>query len=218
MTLELKELSIGWPDLALLSAFSLTVSAGEIAMIQGPSGCGKSTLLSAIAGTSDPQLQITGDIYLNGTLLNQAPPQQRRIAILFQEALLFPHLTVAENLAFGLADGLSRSARQMAVIEALQQADLTGYGDKDPAHLSGGQKARIAMMRAMLCHPHALLMDESFASLDPSLRSQFGQFVADKIAETKIPALLISHHEDDRQFATGKVIHWPQTSSEAKAG
>ena len=217
MTLALKQLSISWPDKPLLSRFSLTVSAGEIAMIQGPSGCGKSTLLSAIAGTSDPKLKIKGEIYLNGLSLANAPPQQRRIAILFQEALLFPHLSVAENLAFGLPAGMSRSARHNAVRDALCQADLAGYGETDPAHLSGGQKARIAMMRAMLSDPQALLMDESFASLDPSLRAQFGQFVADKIAQTKIPALLISHHQDDRQFATGKIISWPNGLSETPA-
>ena len=209
MTLELQKLSLRWPDKPLLSDFSLTVTSGKIAMIQGPSGCGKSTLLSAIAGTSDTNLTITGDIILAKKRLNEAPPQHRRIAILFQEALLFPHLTVAQNLGFGLPSHMTRAQRTTAITDALSQAGLDSYGDKDPAHLSGGQKARIAMMRAMLSAPHALLMDESFASLDPNLRAQFGTFVATTIARQNIPALLISHHPEDRQFATGQIIDWP---------
>lgn len=200
---------MNWDDTALLDDFSLRIAAGEIAVIQGPSGCGKSTLLSLIAGTASPYLRASGDITLDGNSIMAAPPEARRIGILFQEALLFPHLTVAQNLAFGLPQSLGRAKRQEAVKAALEDAGLTCYGDSDPAHLSGGQKARIAMMRAMLSEPRALLMDESFASLDPELRNHFGQFVADKMRTQNIPALLISHHEDDKSFATGQVITWP---------
>ena len=209
MSLGLHHISLRWHDRPLLEDFSLTVARGEIAVIQGPSGCGKSTLLSAIAGTAAPSLTATGDILLDGTNITASPPEARRIAILFQEALLFPHLSVAQNLAFGLPQHLSRAARKEAVTSALADAGLAGYGDSDPAHLSGGQKARIAMMRAMLSAPKALLMDESFASLDPTLRAQFGKFVADKVRHQNIPALLISHHEDDKAFATGQIITWP---------
>ena len=208
--LALHDIGLRWQDKILLEDFSLTIAPGEIVVIQGPSGCGKSTLLSAIAGTAPTSLTITGDITLDGTSITNAPPETRRIAILFQEALLFPHLTVAQNLAFGLPEGGGRSARHSAIATALDEAGLSGYGDSDPAHLSGGQKARIAMMRAMLSAPKALLMDESFASLDPELRGQFGRFVADKIRDQNIPALLISHHEDDKAFATGQLVSWPR--------
>lgn len=208
--LALHHIGLRWQNKLLLQDFSLTIAPGEIAVIQGPSGCGKSTLLSAIAGTAPASLTISGDITLDDTTITKAPPESRRIAILFQEALLFPHLTVAQNLAFGLPEGGGRTARHDAIETALQEAGLEGYGNSDPAHLSGGQKARIAMMRAMLSAPKALLMDESFASLDPELRAQFGRFVADKVRQQNIPALLISHHEDDKAFATGQVISWPK--------
>ena len=209
MSLGLHNIAMHWDETTLLNGFSLRIAPGEIAVIQGPSGCGKSTLLSVIAGTASHYLSVCGDITLDGKSIMADAPEARRIAILFQEALLFPHLTVAQNLAFGLPPSLSRAKRQEAVKAALEDAGLVSYGESDPAHLSGGQKARIAMMRAMLSEPRALLMDESFASLDPELRSQFGQFVADKIRSQKIPALLISHHEDDKAFATGQVITWP---------
>ena len=214
MALTLENLSLRWQNQPLLQAFSLHIDAGEIAVMHGPSGCGKSTLLSAIAGTAPNSLMIDGHITLDGKQINHLAPQHRHIAILFQEALLFPHLTVAQNLGFALPSGLSRAERNSAIAKALEDCGLAGYGDHDPGHLSGGQKARIAMMRAMLSAPNALLMDESFASLDPELRSQFGEFVAEQIKQKQIPALLISHHDDDKIFAKGKVITWPMIKND----
>ena len=210
--LQLKQITMQWQNQKmppLLSDFSLTIEAGKITVLQGPSGCGKSTLLSAIAGTSPAALSLSGDIILNGTDLTALPPEQRQIGILFQEALLFPHLTVGDNLAFGIPPSISRADRKKAISSALAQADMADYENADPAILSGGQKARIAMMRAMLSEPKLLLMDESFAALDPELRQQFGHFVSAQIEMRQIPALLISHHEDDRRFATGAVVKWP---------
>lgn len=208
--LSLSDVSLRWQrEGYLLQNFSLAVQSGEIAVLQGPSGCGKSTLLSVIAGTNAPSLTVSGEVMLNGKSILGLPAEQRHIAILFQEALLFPHLTIADNLGFGLPAGLSRKARHDAINDALQKADMAQFADADPATLSGGQKARIAMMRAMLSSPEALLMDESFASLDPHLRQQFGRFVSEEVRSRAIPALLISHHEDDKKFATGPVIHWP---------
>ena len=208
--LSLSDVSLRWQHNGyLLQNFSLAVQSGEIAVLQGPSGCGKSTLLSVIAGTNVPSLTVSGEVTLNGKSILGLPAEQRHIAILFQEALLFPHLTIADNLGFGLPAGLSRKARHDAINDALQKADMAQFADADPATLSGGQKARIAMMRAMLSSPDALLMDESFASLDPHLRQQFGRFVSNEVRSRAIPALLISHHEDDKEFATGPVIHWP---------
>ena len=195
----------------LLSDFSLTIDAGEITVLQGPSGCGKSTLLSAIAGTAPAALHLSGMIILDDILLNPLPPEKRQIGLLFQESLLFPHLSVGDNLAFGIPKSIARNQRAKAVEDALSQADMADYGNADPAILSGGQKARIAMMRAMLSEPRLLLMDESFAALDPELRQQFGHFVSAQIRMRNIPALLISHHQDDQAFATGEVISWPSS-------
>ncbi len=208
--LSLHDITMGWEDQPpLLSSFSLTIQKGEIAVLQGPSGCGKSTLLGVIAGTHPPQLNVTGDILLAGRSLTNVAVEQRKIGLLFQEALLFPHMSVGDNIGFGLPQGMARSIRQDSIHQALTIAGLSGFEDRDPASLSGGQKARVAMMRAMLSRPDALLMDESFAALDPALRQQFGQFVADQVTAHNIPALLISHHEDDKAFATGPVILWP---------
>lgn len=222
--LQLKQITMAWRRPAtksaaspsalarpLLSNFSLTIKAGKITVLQGPSGCGKSTLLGAIAGTAPESLELSGEIILQDIMLNLLAPEKRQVGILFQESLLFPHLNVGDNLAFGLPKSKSRKDRQQAVSDALAQADMTDYGTADPAILSGGQKARIAMMRAMLSEPKLLLMDESFAALDPELRQQFGHFVSTQIETRHIPALLISHHEDDRHFATGSVISWPQS-------
>ena len=184
----------------LLSDFSLTIDAGEITVLQGPSGCGKSTLLSAIAGTAPAALQLSGMMILDDILLNPLPPEKRQIGLLFQESLLFPHLSVGDNLAFGIPKSIARKQRAKAVEDALSQADMADYGNADPAILSGGQKARIAMMRAMLSEPRLLLMDESFAALDPELRQQFGHFVSAQIRMRNIPALLISHHQNDQDF------------------
>ena len=195
----------------LLSDFSHTIDAGEITVLQGPSGCGKSTLLSAIAGTAPAALQLSGMMILDDILLNPLPPEKRQIGLLFQESLLFPHLSVGDNLAFGIPKSIARKQRAKAVEDALSQADMADYGNADPAILSGGQKARIAMMRAMLSEPRLVLMDESFAALDPELRQQFGHFVSAQIRMRNIPALLISHHQDDQDFATGEVIAWPSS-------
>ena len=126
---------------------------------------------------------------------------------MYQDALLFPHLTVGDNLAFGLASSIRGKARLVAVHDALAAADLDGFGERDPASLSGGQAARAALMRALLAKPEALLLDEAFSSLDPHLRSQFGKFVAAQIKLMQIPALLVSHDVADQEFTVGPVLH-----------
>ena len=152
----------------------------------------------------------TGDIRLDGVDIGALPAHQRQVGLMYQDALLFPHLTVGENLAFGLAPSIRGKARYAAVQDALAAASLDGFGQRDPASLSGGQAARIALMRALLAAPKALLMDEAFSSLDPALRRQFGQFVAAQIKLRQIPALLVSHDVADQEFATDPVLQFPQ--------
>ena len=178
--------------------------------MQGPSGCGKSTLLALISGTPIFNLKWAGKIRLNGIDIGVLPAHRRSVGIMYQDPLLFPHLTVGENLAFGLAPSIRGKARYSAVQNALAATNLDGFGERDPASLSGGQAARIALMRALLAEPKALLMDEAFSSLDPDLRRQFGQFVAKQIKQREIPALLVSHDEADQEFATDKVFKFPK--------
>ena len=204
--LEVTALEFGF-DRPLFTGLSFSVPKGQIKLLQGPSGCGKSTLLALIAGTPISSVKWAGEIRLDGIEIGGLPSYRRSVGIMYQDALLFPHLTVGENLAFGIPAIIRGKARHAAVQEALAASDLDGFGQRDPASLSGGQAARIALMRALLADPKALLMDESFSSLDPDLRHQFGQFVAAQIKLRQIPALLVSHDPTDKEFAVDPVLH-----------
>ncbi|MDA9054635.1 ATP-binding cassette domain-containing protein [Alphaproteobacteria bacterium] len=210
--LEVNALEFGF-DRPLVTGLSFSVPKGQIRLLHGASGCGKSTLLALISGTPIAKVNWTGDIRLDGVDIGALPAHQRQVGLMYQDALLFPHLTVGENLAFGLAPSIRGKARYAAVQDALAAASLDGFGQRDPASLSGGQAARIALMRALLAAPKALLMDEAFSSLDPALRRQFGQFVAAQIKLRQIPALLVSHDVADREFTTGPVLQFPEKAS-----
>ncbi|MDA9012507.1 ATP-binding cassette domain-containing protein [Alphaproteobacteria bacterium] len=210
--LEVNALEFGF-DRPLVTGLSFSVPKGQIRLLHGASGCGKSTLLALISGTPIAKVNWTGDIRLDGVDIGALPAHQRQVGLMYQDALLFPHLTVGENLAFGLAPSIRGKARYAAVQDALAAASLDGFGQRDPASLSGGQAARIALMRALLAAPKALLMDEAFSSLDPELRRQFGHFVADQIKLRQIPALLVSHDAADREFTTGPVLQFPKKAS-----
>mgnify|MGYP001122058599 FL=1 len=210
--LEVNALEFGF-DRPLVTGLSFSVPKGQIRLLHGASGCGKSTLLALISGTPIAKVNWTGDIRLDGVDIGALPAHQRQVGLMYQDALLFPHLTVGENLAFGLAPSIRGKARYAAVQDALAAASLDGFGERDPASLSGGQAARIALMRALLAAPKALLMDEAFSSLDPELRRQFGHFVADQIKLRQIPALLVSHDAADREFTTGPVLQFPKKAS-----
>ena len=210
--LEVNALEFGF-DRPLVTGLSFSVPKGQIRLLHGASGCDKSTLLALISGTPIAKVNWTGDIRLDGVDIGALPAHQRQVGLMYQDALLFPHLTVGENLAFGLAPSIRAKARYAAVQDALAAASLDGFGQRDPASLSGGQAARIALMRALLAAPKALLMDEAFSSLDPELRRQFGHFVADQIKLRQIPALLVSHDAADREFTTGPVLQFPKKAS-----
>lgn len=178
---------------------------GELRLVQGPSGCGKSTLLGIISGAPAPGLDWTGQVWLNGVDIASRAAEERGVGLMFQDALLFPHMTVGDNLAFGLASRHRRD-RYEHVSAALEVAGLAGFGDRDPATLSGGQAARVALMRSLLAEPDALLMDEAFAALDPDRRREFGSFVRAQIRDRGIPALLVSHDAGDAAFADGDPV------------
>ena len=187
----------------LFPPLSLQVAPGGAATLMGPSGCGKSSLLAHLCGTLDPALTATGRALLGGAPLDGLPPERRRVGILFQDDLLFPHLSVGANLAFGLPTGGSRAERRARVEAALAEAELPGFADRDPATLSGGQRARVALMRALLAEPRALLLDEPFGKLDVALRARFRAVVLDHAAARRLPVLLVTHDPAD---AVGQVI------------
>jgi len=204
--LQLRNLTIAYAGQpSLIERLEVTVPAGELHLLQGPSGCGKSTLLAVIGGTTDDTVQWSGRISLNGVDISSLPAEQRGVGLMFQDALLFPHMSVGDNLAFGLA-ARHRRDRVARVQAALQAADLLGFADRDPASLSGGQSARAALMRTLLPDPQVLLMDEAFSALDPALRQGFGMFVRDRIRDRQIPALLVSHDPADANLADGEPI------------
>ncbi|WP_421247295.1 ATP-binding cassette domain-containing protein [Aeromonas jandaei] len=184
----------------LLSLPALQVAPGEVLTLMGPSGCGKSSLLAALTGVlpASGPLRLEGDVTLGERRLTHLPPQARRIGMLFQDDLLFDHLTVAENLMFGMpASVKGHRARRETAVATLAQVDLTSQADKLPGALSGGQKARVSLLRALLAEPEALLLDEPFSRLDKPLRAAFRELVFAQIKALAIPAILVTHDEED---------------------
>lgn len=187
----------------LVQGLDLQVPAGQILTLMGPSGCGKSSVLAAIAGTLTSvsegliPLQFAGRIQLNGKDLTHLPTHLRGVGLVFQDALLFPHMSVAENLLFALPKTLPPAERQRRVVQALQEAELEGLGARDPSTLSGGQRARVALMRALLAEPQALLLDEPFSRLDASLRAQLRPWVFAHLRHRHIPVVLVTHDRED---------------------
>ncbi len=182
------------------------VAAGEVLTVMGPSGSGKSTLLSYIIGTLDGGFDAQGRVVLNDTDITDLAPEQRHVGILFQDELLFPHLSVGENLAFGLrASVKGRVARRQQIDTALEDIGLPGFADRDPETLSGGQKARVALMRMLLSGPKALLLDEPFSRLDTERRDQIRALVFDQARAKGLPVLLVTHDHADADAAGGRV-------------
>lgn len=182
----------------LFSNFSLAVNPGEIVTVTGVSGSGKSTLLNWMIGDLDPSFSAIGELWLNDRRLDGLPIEQRHIGLLFQDDLLFPHLSVGQNLAFALPAQLAKSReRRQRVAQTLDDMGLAGFHDRDPATLSGGQRARVSLMRTLLSRPQALLLDEPFSKLDAALRSQFRAYVFEQITRQRIPTLLVTHDPAD---------------------
>ena len=196
--LEITNLNVSKAGQALISELNLSVAPGEVFTLMGASGSGKSTLLNWIIGALDPVFSVQGELWLNGVRRDTLPIEARRIGILFQDDLLFPHLSVGQNLAFALPARIQGRAERRRVIESvLADVGLSGFHDRDPGTLSGGQKARISVLRALLAEPEALLLDEPFSKLDAVLRGQFRAFVYDRISQLGIPTLLVTHDPAD---------------------
>ena len=204
--LVLDRVRIALGDVRLID-LSATIAPGMVTTVMGASGSGKSTLLAFIGGFLKPVFRATGRVLLNGADLTGLTPQARRIGILFQDPLLFPHLSVADNLLFALdPDIAGRRARRETVAAALAEIGLEGYGERDPATLSGGQRARIALQRVLLARPRALLLDEPFSKLDTDLRDQMRMLVFDAARSRRLPVLLVTHDGADAKAAAGPVV------------
>lgn len=197
MTLAVHIHRLATRDHTLVEDLRFETAPGQILTLMGPSGCGKSSVLAAIAGTLDTEaLRFEGSVQLDGHDIGALPSARRGVGLLFQDDLLFAHMTVAENLLFAVPAGPKRE-RLAAVERALDEAGLAGFGARDPATLSGGQRARVALMRALLAKPRALLLDEPFSRLDAALRDQFRAFVFEHLRAGQIPAVLVTHDAAD---------------------
>lgn len=203
--LSLRDVTIFKQDKTLLSV-THDIGPGEVLTVMGPSGVGKSTLLAFITGTLSADFQARGEVWLDGHNITHKAPHQRRVGILFQDDLLFPHLSVGANLAFGLQPGGGAAARQAKINEALAEVGLDGFADRDPATLSGGQKTRVALMRMLLSEPCGLLLDEPFSRLDAALRAQVRDMVFARAKARDLPLLMVTHDADDARAAGGVVI------------
>ncbi|WCE28522.1 ATP-binding cassette domain-containing protein [Vibrio sp. SCSIO 43137] len=209
MTLSLKNLVIYNSDKEkLFDPVSIDVQPGHILSLMGPSGCGKSTLLSAIAGHLSEDFHYHGEITLDSVSLDSLPAHKRQVGILFQDDLLFPHLSVVENLAFALPDAIKGEERDKQALQALSKIKLASLANSMPDQISGGQRARVSLVRMLLARPKLVLLDEPFSKLDKNLREEFREWVFGQIADANVPALLVTHDSADVP-SSGRCLTWP---------
>jgi putative thiamine transport system ATP-binding protein len=196
LALELDAVTLRVAGRTLIDALSARVEPGAVLAVMGPSGSGKSSLLAWVAGTLEAPFEAQGRLRLDGRDLAALPIQQRRIGLLFQDDLLFPHLSVRDNLLFALPAGV-RAQRLAAADAALAEAGLAGFGERRPASLSGGQRSRVSLLRALLAQPQALLLDEPFSKLDAALRAQMREFTFATLHKRRVPTVLVTHDAAD---------------------
>ena len=192
--LEVKDITFSFDKKVkkpLIKNLSFKVKKGEILFISGKSGLGKSTLLDLISGFHDNNLIWTGKIYLNKIDITNISIQNKRIGYMLQDYFLFPHFNVSNNLIFSLPRH-TRSKKEQ-VLNYLKQVNMVEFSDHYPSQLSGGQKARIACLRAIISNPNALLLDEPFSSLDKKTMKSFQKFLFDFVKKLNIPCVIVSH-------------------------
>lgn len=201
-SLILKQVELFRHETRLLS-LDIEIPAGEILTVMGASGVGKSTLLNWVVGQLEPPFNVTGNVFLGGTNITAIPTHDRHVGILYQDSLLFEHLTVGQNIMFGMPKGINRCERAIAL---LKDVGLEGTEKRSVQTLSGGQQARVALLRVIASMPKAILLDEPFSKLDTELRESTRQWVFDQIKEHKLPAILVTHDPDDAKAANGQLI------------
>jgi iron(III) transport system ATP-binding protein len=188
-----------------VDSLSLAVREGEILTLLGPSGCGKTTTLRLLAGLTQPD---AGTISVAGeTVAGEGrfvPPEERDIGLVFQEFALFPHLTVSENVAFGIGDW-SKSEREARVDELLDLVSLSGYGDNNPDDLSGGERQRVALARSLAPEPDVILLDEPFSNLDVALRTEMREDVRNILKTTGVTAVSVTHDQEEALSISDRV-------------
>ncbi|MDO5639710.1 MAG: ABC transporter ATP-binding protein [Neisseria sp.] len=205
MILDVSDLTLSFGSKAVLQDFGFQLQSGEIACLLGASGCGKTTALRAIAGFEQPQ---QGRITLNGRTLSDGtsfiPPHQRRIGMVFQDYALFPHLSVADNIAFGIAKQPAE-ARRARVAELLSLIGLADFGSRYPHELSGGQQQRVALARALAPKPELILLDEPFSNLDADLRTRLSKEIRQLLKQEHTSAIMVTHDQQEAFAMADKI-------------
>jgi iron(III) transport system ATP-binding protein len=203
--LEIEDLSHGFAGFAAVDGFSLRVATGEVVCLLGPSGCGKTTLLRLVAGLERVQ---TGQISIAGAIVGghglHLPPENRGVGLVFQDYALFPHLTVAQNIGFGLA-GISEADRRDRVADVLERTDLREFGDRYPHALSGGQQQRVALARALAPKPPLILLDEPFSGLDARLRDEVRDRTLHLLKQSGQTTLMVTHDAEEAMFMADRI-------------
>jgi len=214
--LSIEGLKCAYQSQTVLDGVALSMEQGEIACLLGPSGCGKTTVLRAIAGFISPQ---AGLVRLGDQVISSAeqvvPPEKRGMGMVFQDYALFPHLSIADNIAFGL-NGLARAEKRRRVQDVLDLVELPDLSARYPHELSGGQQQRVALARALAPDPRLLLMDEPFSNMDTDLRRQLSQEVRDILKRRGIAAIMVTHDQQEAFtisdkigiLSAGKVQQW----------
>ncbi len=204
MILEVDDLTHRYGDEPAVSGVSVSLEAGELLAVLGPSGCGKTTLVQAIAGHLRPT---AGSVRLRGRVVTDEPPERRRIGLLFQESTLFPHLTVAENVAYGLrARGVDREQRRATVARYLEFVSLEDSHRAYPAELSGGQRRRVELARALAPEPDVLVLDEPLSALDRSLRVGLREEIREIQRETGVTTLVVTHDQEEAMALADRLV------------
>jgi len=195
--IKIENISSSYQNVEVLKSVSLSIKKGEIFALLGPSGCGKTTLLRIISGLHRPNV---GTVRVNGSLVDDiskhifVSPEKRNVGMVFQDGALFPHMTVSENIEFGISDDSNKKSR---VNEVLELVGLEKFEDRSPETLSGGQKQRVALARALAPKPPVILLDEPFSALDTSLRSVIRKEVKQILKEVGCTAILVTHDQDE---------------------
>lgn len=195
MTIELRNISKKFNNVIALNNVSLIIEEGEFVTLLGPSGCGKTTLLRIVAGFVEPD---EGEVYLDGELVNNTPPNQRPTGMVFQSYALFPHMTVEKNISFGLRmRRLPKSEIKEQVNEVAKLVGIQGMLDRFPSQLSGGQQQRVAIARTLAVKPSALLLDEPLAALDRKLRVGMRAELRKLVKQVGITTIFVTHDQEE---------------------